>query len=147
MVDLRVVGHALAGIEEWQRELVQRQLRALVEQPHDLGRVDHRAAAHRDQQIGTQVVEHLGAAADHGLRRFGLHFREDVDADPIQVRAHVVCDTARLCLRIRHEQGRFASELAEVVDCPRVEVGVRRHAEPLRGAWRRDTVLTLSRFR
>ena len=45
VLDLREVRHALARVEERQRELGDRQLGALVEEPHGLGRVEHRAAA------------------------------------------------------------------------------------------------------
>ena len=85
MLDLRVVRHALASVEERQRQLVERQLGALVEQPHRLGRVDHRAASGRDQQVGAQLVQHLDAGAHLLLARLGLDVREHVDADSVEV--------------------------------------------------------------
>ena len=45
---LRVLRDPLAGVEERERELAHRQLGALVEEPHRLRGVDHRAAADGD---------------------------------------------------------------------------------------------------
>jgi hypothetical protein len=72
MGDLRVLGHALARVEEGQRQLAQRQLRVLVEQAHGLGGVDDRAAADRDDEVGLHLAQHLNAGADLLLGRLGL---------------------------------------------------------------------------
>ena len=103
MLDLRVVRHALARVEEGQRQLVERELGALVEEAHGLGRVDHRAAADGDQQVGAQLVEHLHAGADLRLAGLRLDVGEHVHPDAVEVAADLVGHPARLGVGVGHE--------------------------------------------
>ena len=135
MLDLRVLGDALARVEERQRQLAQVQLRALVEEAHGLRRVEHRAAADRDDQVRPELVHRADARADLGLGRLRRDRGEDVDGGALgKVRAHLVGDAALLGVRVGDEEHLLDLQLTQAVERAGVEVRVRRHAEPLRRA-------------
>ena len=131
VVDLRVVGHALAGVEERQRQLGERQLRALVEQPHRLRGVEHGASADGDDQVGPQLLQHVDAGADLLLRGLGLDLREHADRAG-EVTAHLVGHAAGLGVGVGDQERLGGAQAAQLLERAGVEVGVRRDAEPLR---------------
>ena len=105
----------------------------LVEQPHRLGRVEHRAAAERDQGVGADPVEEGDAAGDDVLVGLGLHLGEDVDVARGELAADVVDDTAGVGHRIGHDDHHVTLDVAQVVEGTGVEERRGRHSEPLRG--------------
>ena len=131
VVDLRVVGHALAGVEERQGQLGERQLRALVEQAHRLGGVEHGASADGDDQVRPQLLQHVDAGADLLLGGLGLDLREHADRAG-EVTAHLVGHAARLGVGVGDQERLGAAQAAQLLERAGVEVGVRRDAEPLR---------------
>ena len=131
VVDLGVVRHALARVEERQGQLVERELGALVEQARGVGGVDHRSASRRDQEVGPQLVEHLHAGADLSLARLGLDVgrtrghrcRRGAGGSPPRRRGSPT--------RGRSPASPACAQLAQAVDRTHVEIGVRGHPEPL----------------
>ncbi len=103
----------------------------LPEQAHRLGRVEHRSAAHGDQQIGLHALERLDAGADQRLAGLGLDVCEDVHRHAAEVALHFRGDPASLEVGVGHDHRARRLELAQVLERARVEVGIRRHAKPL----------------
>ncbi len=129
---LREARDALAGVEERERELAQRQLGMLVEEPHGLRRVDHRAAADGDDQVRRQSVQPLGPGAHPRLKRLRLDVGDHVQRIAVQVAADLVDGPARLRLRVGDDHRGVRLQRAQPVERPGVEVGARRHPQPLR---------------
>lgn len=132
MGDLRVLGHALARVEERQRQLAQRQLRVLVEQAHGLGGVDDRAAADRDDEVGLHLAQDLDAGADLLLGRLGLQVGEHAHARGHEMAADLVDRPPRLGVGVGDDEHLCRRDLAQALDRAGVEVRVGGHAEPLR---------------
>ena len=104
----------------------------LIEETHRLRRVEYRAAADRDDEVWTHAFEYLDADAYERVAGFGYHVGEDVDVGGAQVSADVVDDSTGLRVGVGHDHDLLRLDLSEVLDGAGVEVGVRRHAEPLR---------------
>jgi hypothetical protein len=115
VLDLRVVGNSLACVEEGQSQLPQRDVRALVEEPHRLARVEHRAAAYRHDAVGAELAEHLGAGLDLLLGRLRVEVGEDVDARALEVAAHLVGHAARLAVDVGDQQDLLGLDLAQAL--------------------------------
>ena len=131
VLDLGVLRHALARVEERQRQLGERELRALVEQADRLRRVDRGAAADGDDEVGAQVAHDLHPRLDERLARLGL----DVGEHPhgrVEMAPHLVGDAACLGVGVGDDQRLLGVQRAQGLERARVEVGVRGDAEPLR---------------
>ena len=131
--DLREVGDALARVEERQRELADRELRALVEQPHRLGGIHHRAAADRDDRVGVHQLQLLDSGADLRFGRLGLDPGVHVHRVRGQVVANLLGHPAGHRPPVGDDHRPGDVEQPQVVQRPRIEVRVRRDPEPLRG--------------
>ena len=131
VVDVRVVGDALAGVEERQRQLCERQLGALMEEPHRLGGVEHGAAADGDDQVRLELLEHLDAGAHLLLRGLGLDLGEHAHG-AADVPPDLVGHAAGLGVGVGDEQRLRRLDAAQLLQRAGVEVGVGRDAEPLR---------------
>ena len=134
VLGLGIVRDALAGVEERQRQLAHLQLRALIEEPHSLRGVHHRAAADRDDRVGLNARQHLNAGAHLRLRRLGLDVGEHVHGGVPEVAPDLVDHADLLAARIRDDERLLDAQLAQALERAGVEVGVRGHPEPL---WRR----------
>ena len=132
VLDLGEVGDPLAWVEERQRELGDRELRALVEEPHRLGGIEHRAAAERDEQVGLERPEHRDAGADDrprsapaGPRRTRARRRRGSGAASSTTPRASVSESVTTRAWVLWSIRRLSSDA-------RVEVRVRRDPEPLR---------------
>ena len=96
VLDLRVVGHALAGVEERQRELAQRQLGLSWKSRIALAASITEPPPTATIRSGSSSLEDLDAGADLLLGRLGLDVGEHVHAGVAEVAAHLVDDAARL---------------------------------------------------
>ncbi len=128
----RIVSHPLARVEEGHRQSVEAFLRVLVEQPHRLAGVEYRTAADGDQQIGLHPLHERDTAADGRLVGLGCHFAEHLHVLGAQLATQRLDHAALLGQCVGYHHDGLAVELAQIVQCPFVEVGVGRHAEPLR---------------
>ena len=85
-----------------------------MEEPHRLGRVEHRTAADRNDEIRADALEHLDAGAYEHLVGFGCHIGEDVNVGTAQVSTQLVHHSAGLGVGVGHDDDLACSDLPEV---------------------------------
>ena len=128
----REVGHPLARVEERHGQLVHRAVRVLVEQPHRLGGVEHRAAADATSRSGWARSSRATPRMIVSSSGSGSTSLNDLHVIGAELGAHQVDHAASLVGSVGDDHGDLAVEVAQVLQRAGVEVGVRRHPEPLR---------------
>ena len=109
----------------------------LVHEPHDLRGVHRGATANGDNGVGLELVTHHGGAALDGLdRRFRLDVVDDAEGDAVLAGAQLVddlVDHAELLHDLVAHDDRAVEvvHVAQIPDRVRLEIGLRRHLEPL----------------
>ena len=130
----RVLDHALAQIQKRRGQFFQISIRRLVLEFHDLGRIDHRPAAQRDDLVRLVEIERLHSLHDHldlGLR---IGNDRDVDAGSLRNVAPDNIDVAHLLQsRIRNDDGGARRELAHILHRVHVEINLIGNSEPHMG--------------
>src|SRR5262245_56608900 len=106
MRSLQEARDALAGVEERQRELVERRLQVLVKEAHRLSSVEHRATPNSDDQVRSQAVEELRTGARHGLSKLRLDIAEHVNLRSREVPADLVHGTSSFRRAVGHNHRR-----------------------------------------
>ena len=103
----------------------------LVEQPHGLGRVEHRAPADGHDEVRPGPLQQVEPSAHHLLVRLRHHLGEHPYLLGPQPHPYLVHGSAFLGRLVGDDDGHLRVDIAQVVEGSGVEVGARRHAEPL----------------
>src|SRR5208282_153580 len=130
----RILDHALTQIQEWRGQFSQIGGGRLVLQLHDLGRIDYRAAAERDDLVGLIEVQFLHALHHYLDLGLGVGNHGDEDVGSLGNEAPDDVDVPEpLQRRVRNNNGGAGRELMHVLHRIQVEINLIGNPEPHMG--------------